>query len=127
MSHRSPLISSTALRLTFAAPDKEGDYNYSLFLICDSYLGCAQELEVERTFASHLAVAEERDLVVLLSTRLSGELIAEGLAMELALSSERFQQQIGTLSEAAERAQTRAPRCRRAALTLRALADEIIC
>lgn len=34
-------------RLTFAAPDEPGDYCYSLYFICDSYLGCDQELEVE--------------------------------------------------------------------------------
>ncbi len=43
----------------------------------------ASELEVERTFAAHLAVAEEKDLVVLLSTKLSNELRAEGLIRDL--------------------------------------------
>ena len=33
------------VRLTFAAPDTAGDYNYSVFFMCDSYMGCDQELE----------------------------------------------------------------------------------
>lgn len=32
--------------LEFNAPENPGDYNLSLYVICDSYVGCDQEYEL---------------------------------------------------------------------------------
>lgn len=33
------------MKLEFPAPDIPGDYNFTLYVVCDSYLGCDQEYE----------------------------------------------------------------------------------
>eukprot|EP01130_Rhizamoeba_saxonica_P004092 TRINITY_DN1684_c0_g1_i1.p1 TRINITY_DN1684_c0_g1~~TRINITY_DN1684_c0_g1_i1.p1 ORF type:complete len:2137 (-),score=539.86 TRINITY_DN1684_c0_g1_i1:63-5960(-) len=38
-----------AAELKFQAPHEEGTYKYTLYVICDSYLGCDQEWDVEFT------------------------------------------------------------------------------
>jgi pre-mRNA-splicing helicase BRR2 len=37
------------VKLEFNAPEEPGDYNFTLYLFCDSYLGCDQEYEVNVT------------------------------------------------------------------------------
>ena len=33
------------VKLEFPAPDVPGDYNFVLYVMCDSYVGCDQEYE----------------------------------------------------------------------------------
>jgi pre-mRNA-splicing helicase BRR2 len=33
------------VKLEFPAPDLPGDYNFVLYVMCDSYVGCDQEYE----------------------------------------------------------------------------------
>lgn len=42
---RIALVRSAKVKLEFAAPETPGDYNLTLYLMCDSYLGSDQEFE----------------------------------------------------------------------------------
>ena len=44
---RITLARKARLKLEFDAPEEEGEYNYMLYLMCDSYIGCDQEFELE--------------------------------------------------------------------------------
>lgn len=44
---RVTLARRAKLKLEFDAPEEAGEYNFTLFLMCDSYLGCDQEFELE--------------------------------------------------------------------------------
>eukprot|EP01041_Mallomonas_annulata_P002895 gene2895-5684_t len=44
---RVALGKSAKVKLDFCAPDDPGDYTLVLYLMCDSYLGCDQEYEIE--------------------------------------------------------------------------------
>ncbi|KDO30202.1 hypothetical protein SPRG_04992 [Saprolegnia parasitica CBS 223.65] len=48
---RIPLQQKAAMRVEFAAPTTPGTYKYTLYVICDSYLGCDLENELEFTVA----------------------------------------------------------------------------
>ncbi|OQR87098.1 pre-mRNA-splicing helicase BRR2 [Achlya hypogyna] len=52
---RIPLAHKAQLRVDFAAPTTPGEYKYTVYVICDSYLGC--DLENELAFS----VAQGRD------------------------------------------------------------------
>jgi pre-mRNA-splicing helicase BRR2 len=43
---RLTMKSKHKAKLNFMAPEEPGDYTYTLFFMCDSYLGCDQEYEV---------------------------------------------------------------------------------
>ena len=36
-----------SVKLDFEAPEDSGKYSYTLYLMCDSYTGCDQELQVD--------------------------------------------------------------------------------
>jgi len=44
---RVNLKQNAKVRLDFTAPEEVGDYNYTLYFMCDGYLGCDQEYELE--------------------------------------------------------------------------------
>jgi pre-mRNA-splicing helicase BRR2 len=44
---RVPLKMKSATKLQFTAPERPGSHQLTLFFMCDSYLGCDQEYEVE--------------------------------------------------------------------------------
>jgi len=48
---RVALLEKTKVRLDFVAPDEAGDYSLTLYLMCDSYLGCDQEYEFKLSVA----------------------------------------------------------------------------
>merc|ERR1712100_134295 len=43
---RIPIQRQSATTISFNAPDEIGEYNYSLMIVCDSYIGCDQEYEI---------------------------------------------------------------------------------
>eukprot|EP00898_Chlorokybus_atmophyticus_P007000 jgi/Chlat1/7300/Chrsp58S06941 len=47
---RVSLQTRSKLKLDFAAPSKAGKYDYTLFFMCDSYMGCDQEYEFSLDF-----------------------------------------------------------------------------
>merc|ERR1712167_150970 len=44
---RVPLQHSAKVNLEFEAPEEMGKYKFTLFFMCDSYMGCDQEYELE--------------------------------------------------------------------------------
>ena len=46
---RFTLNKETKVKLEFTAPDDPGDYNFTLYLMSDSYMGCDQEYDVSVT------------------------------------------------------------------------------
>jgi pre-mRNA-splicing helicase BRR2 len=44
---RVNLKQTAKVRLDFTAPEEEGEHNYTLYFMCDGYLGCDQEYELE--------------------------------------------------------------------------------
>jgi pre-mRNA-splicing helicase BRR2 len=42
---RVSLLEKAKVKLDFVAPDEAGDYNLTLFFMCDSYIGCDQEFQ----------------------------------------------------------------------------------
>ena len=56
---RVTLGQKARVALEFDAPEEEGEYNYVLYLMCDSYLGCDQEFEVELKVAKGESESEE--------------------------------------------------------------------
>ena len=48
---RVNLVQKEKVVLEFLAPEEAGDYNLTLFCICDSYMGCDQEYAVPVSFA----------------------------------------------------------------------------
>ena len=49
------------IKLDFVAPEEPGEYKYSLFFMCDSYMGCDQELEVKFKVAQGESDDEESE------------------------------------------------------------------
>lgn len=43
--HTLSLFCTLQVRLDFVAPDEAGDYDLTLYFMCDSYIGCDQEYE----------------------------------------------------------------------------------
>lgn len=39
------------MKLEFAAPEDAGDYKYLLYFMCDSYMGCDQEYDLDFSVA----------------------------------------------------------------------------
>jgi pre-mRNA-splicing helicase BRR2 len=48
---RVTLVQKEKVVLEFLAPEEAGDYNLTLFCICDSYMGCDQEYSIPISFA----------------------------------------------------------------------------
>lgn len=46
-TRRMPVTKSASIKLHFTAPSSAGEYNYKLYFMCDSYVGCDQDLDVK--------------------------------------------------------------------------------
>jgi pre-mRNA-splicing helicase BRR2 len=44
---RVPLVKTSTVKLAFEAPSQQGEAHLKLFFVCDSYMGCDQEYEVD--------------------------------------------------------------------------------
>ena len=55
------LQKSAKVKLDFVAPDEAGDYKLTLYFMCDSYLGCDQELELPLTVSEADDDEEDED------------------------------------------------------------------
>ena len=49
------------VKLEFAAPDEPGHYKYLLYFMCDSYMGCDQEYDLEFDVAEGEDADDEDD------------------------------------------------------------------
>jgi len=58
---RVALSRKESVMLEFLAPEEAGDYNLTLFCICDSYLGCDQEYQVPISLAVGASDGDDSD------------------------------------------------------------------
>ena len=50
---RLTLNKEAKVKLEFTAPEDPGDYNFTLYLMSDSYMGCDQEYEINVTVVAN--------------------------------------------------------------------------
>lgn len=59
---RFTMQNSYSCQLDFAAPDEPGEYQYKLYFMCDSWVGCDQEYEFSLTVEQNMDIEENSDV-----------------------------------------------------------------